>query len=80
MIRRTFWFVVGLVSGVYATLWVRRTAEEVSERLTPTALVDQVIHVLRSLVQAAISGVGFVVDTVGERNRTEHPVRETLTD
>lgn len=65
--RRLFWFVAGMVSGIYATLWARRTAEEMADRLSPSALLDQVLHVLKSLMKAAVSGAGFLVDTATDR-------------
>lgn len=77
MIRRFFWFLVGLVSGVYATIWVRRTVDDVADKLSPTALVDQVIHVLKALATAAMSGAGFLVETVS--NRGPRPGRSSHT-
>lgn len=67
MMRRLFWFVLGALSGVYATVWVRRTAGEMAEKLSPSAVADQVLHVLKALAKAAMSGAGALVDVVSER-------------
>lgn len=75
MIRRTFWFLVGLVSGIYATIWARRKAEQVSERLTPSAIADQVLGVLKAVVTAAVSGVGFLIETASSRGAEQPPAK-----
>ena len=57
--RRLFWFFLGVVAGIYGTLWVRDTASDLSQRLTPSAILEQVVEVLRSVferVKAAVVG------------------------
>ena len=47
MLRRLFWFVLGVVAGIYGTLWVRNAASEISQRLSPSAILEQVVEVIR---------------------------------
>lgn len=64
--RRLFWFLVGVIAGIYGTLWVRNTASDLSQRLSPSAILEQVIEVLRQgwiRLQAAVTGSGPRDDT-----------------
>lgn len=45
MFRRLFWFVLGVIAGATAVVWVRRKAEAVAEKLTPTAILAELRHV-----------------------------------
>ena len=61
--RRMFWFLLGAVCGASAVIWVRRKAESVAERLTPSALLEELRHVVlllwdkaRSLLQPGTEG------------------------
>lgn len=57
--RRLFWFLLGVVAGIYGTLWVRNTASDLSQRLSPSAILEQVVEVVRAMVErvrAAVTG------------------------
>lgn len=41
MFKRLFWFLLGVVSGATAVIWVRRKAGAVAERLTPSAILEE---------------------------------------
>jgi len=41
MFRRMFWFILGAVAGATAVVWVRRKAEAVAEKLTPSAILAE---------------------------------------
>lgn len=67
--KRLFWFTVGVVVGIYGTLWVRNTASDLSQRLSPSAILEQVLEVLRQgwvRLQAAVSGAA-------DRDDATHP-------
>ena len=53
--RRVFWFVLGAIAGASAVIWVRRKAEAVAERLTPSALVEELRRVVVALWDKARS-------------------------
>lgn len=53
--RRVFWFVLGAIAGASVVIWARRKAEAVAERLTPSALFDELRRVLAALVDKARS-------------------------
>lgn len=53
--RRVFWFVLGAIAGASAVIWARRKADAVAERLTPSALFDELRRVLAALVDKARS-------------------------
>lgn len=53
--RRVFWFVLGAIAGASAVIWARRKAEAVAERLTPSALFDELRRVVAALVDKARS-------------------------
>jgi hypothetical protein len=55
--RRLFWFLLGIVAGIYGTLWVRNTASDLSQRLSPSAILEQVVEVLRTLVERVKTAV-----------------------
>ncbi len=55
--RRLFWFVVGVVAGIYGTLWVRNTASDLSQRLSPSAILEQVVEVVRAVVERVRTAV-----------------------
>lgn len=52
--RRLFWFVLGVVCGVYATLWSRRKVAEIGERLTVRAIVNALLDAVKFLVDKLI--------------------------
>ena len=55
MMRRLFWFFLGVVAGASAVIWARRTAESVAERLTPSALFAELKKVATLAWSAATS-------------------------
>ncbi|MBM3717760.1 MAG: hypothetical protein FJW53_02160 [Actinobacteria bacterium] len=54
MIRRMFWFILGGVAGATSVVWVRRKAEAVAEKLTPSAILAE----LRAVVVALWEKLG----------------------
>lgn len=69
MIRRWFWFMLGAIAGAYGALWARRTAEDVSKQLTPTALIEHAIAAVKALVRAVVSGITVVVETANSKDQ-----------
>lgn len=69
MIRRLFWFCVGVVAGVYGTLQVRRAADGIAERLS-----------LESVLRTAVSAIQFIVRTLTDavRGRRREDARQTV--
>ena len=55
MMRRMFWFVLGAISGVCGTLWVRRKAVAAAEKMTPSAILAVLIDSAKSLVTRLIA-------------------------
>lgn len=53
--RRVFWFVLGAIAGASAVIWARRKAEAVAERLTPSALFEELRRVVTALWEKARS-------------------------
>lgn len=53
--RRVFWFVLGAIAGASAVVWARRKADAVAERLTPSALFDELRRVVSALWSKARS-------------------------
>ena len=51
--KRLFWFVLGAVAGATAVIWVRRKAEAVAERLTPSAILEELRSVAVALWEKA---------------------------
>ena len=54
MMRRLFWFVLGVVSGAYAVLWVRRKATVIGEKLTLSAILHAVLDAVKFLLDKLI--------------------------
>lgn len=50
VMRRMFWFVLGVISGVVGVLWVRRKAVAAAEKMTPSAILSVLIDSAKSLV------------------------------
>lgn len=49
MFKRLFWFVLGVLAGAASVIWVRRKAEAVAERLTPSAIFEELRSVALAL-------------------------------
>lgn len=49
MFKRMFWFVLGAIAGATAVVWVRRKAEAVAEKLTPSAILAELRNVAFAL-------------------------------
>lgn len=64
MIRRSFWFVLGVLAGAYGVVWARRNIENVSRHLTPTALLEEAVKVVTALARGIVSTVSRIVDAV----------------
>ena len=57
MMRRMFWFLLGIAAGISGYVWVKRTAADLHDRVTPEAL-------LRACVNAVQRGLRSVVELV----------------
>lgn len=61
MMKRLFWFVVGVCAGVYGARQVRRASDGIAERLTMESLVNAVLSTVRRVarwVSDMVSGTG----------------------
>lgn len=56
--RRMFWFVLGVISGVSGVLWVRRKAIAAAEKMTPSAILSVLIDTAKSLVTRLVALYG----------------------
>lgn len=66
VMRRMFWFVLGVITGVTGVLWVRRKAIEAAEKMTPSAILSVLIDSAKSLISRLIAlySKSDVIDTV----------------
>ncbi|MCE2735289.1 MAG: hypothetical protein ACK45J_08510 [Acidimicrobiaceae bacterium] len=55
MMKRLFWFVLGMCAGAYAVLWGKRKAAEVAESITPQAIIGVLLDAAKSLVRRLIA-------------------------
>ena len=51
MMRRLFWFVSGAIAGVTGMSYARRKAGEIAGKLTPAAVFDALVEVVRVIVR-----------------------------
>jgi len=51
MMRRLFWFVMGAIAGVTGVSYARRKAGEIAEKLTPAAVFDALVEIVRVVVR-----------------------------
>ncbi len=51
MMRRLFWFVTGAIAGVTGMSYLRRKAGEIAGKLTPAAVFDALVDVVRVIVR-----------------------------
>ena len=49
--RRLFWFVMGAIAGVTGVSYARRKAGEIAEKLTPAAVFDALVEIVRVVVR-----------------------------
>lgn len=51
MMRRLFWFMLGVVAGITGMKWMRRKAGEIAEKLTPTAVFETLVDLVKLIVR-----------------------------
>lgn len=51
MMRRLFWFVSGAIAGITGMSYLRRKAGEIAGKLTPAAVFDALVDVVRVIVR-----------------------------
>lgn len=49
--RRLFWFVSGAIAGITGMSYLRRKAGEIAGKLTPAAVFDALVDVVRVIVR-----------------------------
>ena len=49
--RRFFWFMLGVVAGITGMKWMRRKAGEIAEKLTPTAVFETLVDLVKLVVR-----------------------------
>lgn len=54
MIRRLFWFTLGVFTGAYGIVQARKKAGEIAEHLTPSAVLNAVLDLLTALTRRVI--------------------------
>lgn len=54
MMRRFFWFVLGVICGAYAMVWVRQKASAIGEKLTPSAILHTLLDAVKFLLDSLI--------------------------
>lgn len=53
--KRLFWFVLGVLAGVYAMSWGKKKASEVAQSLTPEAIARSLFDAAKSAVRRGIA-------------------------
>lgn len=51
MMRRLFWFMLGVIAGIIGMKWMRRKAGEIAEKLTPTAVFETLVDLVKLVVR-----------------------------
>ena len=51
MMRRLFWFLLGVVAGITGMKWMRRKAGEIAEKLTPAAVFETLVDLVKLVVR-----------------------------
>ncbi len=51
MMRRFFWFMLGVVAGITGMKWMRRKAGEIAEHLTPAAVFETLVDLVKLIVR-----------------------------
>ena len=65
--RRLFWFVSGAIAGASIVVWVKRTIVSVTEKLTPTNIIDAIAAGVRRSLMAVSDGVVSLIATYRKR-------------
>ena len=55
MMKRLFWFSLGVVTGATGLMWARRKAIAAAEKITPSAILTVLIDSAKSLVTRLIA-------------------------
>lgn len=55
MMKRLFWFTLGVVAGAYGVLEGKKKASEVAENLTPQAIARHLFDAVKSLARRAVA-------------------------
>jgi hypothetical protein len=63
MMKRLFWFSLGVVAGATGLLWARRKAIAAAEKITPSAILSVLIDSAKTLVARLIALYGKSGDT-----------------
>jgi|688.fasta_scaffold28227_3 hypothetical protein len=63
MMKRLFWFCLGVVSGAAGLMWLRRKAIAAAEKITPSAILSVLIDSAKSLVTRLVALYGKSGDT-----------------
>jgi hypothetical protein len=58
MMKRLFWFFLGVVAGATGLMWARRKAIAAAEKITPSAILSVLIDSAKSLVTRLIALYG----------------------
>lgn len=58
MMKRFFWFSLGVVAGATGLMWVRRKAIAAAEKITPGAILSVLIDSAKTLVTRLIALYG----------------------
>ena len=58
MMKRLFWFCLGVVSGAAGLMWLRRKAIAAAEKITPSAILSVLIDSAKSLVTRLVALYG----------------------
>lgn len=54
MMRRLFWFALGVMTGAYGVLWVRQKATAIGEKLTLSAILHALLDAVKFLLDKLI--------------------------
>jgi hypothetical protein len=63
MMKRLFWFCLGVVAGATGLMWARRKAIAAAEKITPSAILSVLIDSAKTLVTRLIALYGKSGDT-----------------
>jgi hypothetical protein len=58
MMKRLFWFCLGVVSGAAGLMWLRRKAIAAAEKITPSAILSVLIDSAKSFVTRLVALYG----------------------
>jgi hypothetical protein len=63
MMKRLFWFCLGVVAGATGLMWARRKAIAAAEKITPSAILSVLIDSAKTLATRLIALYGKSGDT-----------------